>query len=228
MHSISKKKSSKIKSPSGRTCEEEKNVPGRSSMGSSDNSEFISDETEECDQEETGIKVAYVLKKEEIYECLKTAGTLKTSGKLYIFINSVFTALAIAFLIYGKIAGKASFFLLAAVFVSFIVLFGIFPIRINHIRAESSADGHKICMRIYPKHIEVGRGVNKLNIPLDGTAESAEVDNMIVLILNNEDGRKEKKESKMVILPLRCLDPVLLPDVQTAVFSGTKPRKIRI
>lgn len=217
-----------MSSISEKNSEEAGSLPGQNNVKTGTESVFVSEEADEYGNEQTGIKVTYVLTKKEIYECLKAAGTIKTGGKPFIFMHSVFTAFAIAFLVYGKIVDRASFFFLAAIFISIIVVFGVFPVRINHIRADSSADGHEICVRIYPRHIEVGRGLNKLNIPLDGTAESAKVANMIVLIINDKDDPKGKKGSKMVILPLRCLDPVLLPDVQAAIFSGTKPRKVRI
>ncbi len=225
MQSLFGKSSSAVNRKSGENRSEDADGPHDRSPAADTASGFVANGKMEYGHEETGIKVTYVLTKEEIYECLKNTGGIKTGGKLFAAVNIVFTALAAAFLIYGRISGSALYFILSAVFISFILIFGFFPVRINKARAESRADGHTVCMSIYPRHIELGSGINKLNIPLDGTAESEKVGDMIVIVLKNSKGCKGVNGNMMAILPLRCLDSVLVPDVQAVIFSGTKHRR---
>lgn len=188
--------------------------------------EFISNETAEYGEGQTGIKISYVLKEKEIYECLRQAGTVKTGGRTFVFVNIALIVLSAVLLIAGIVTGKNMYYFYTAIGATMFIVFGFFPIRINHIRAKSSADGHKILMKIYPEYIQMGHEPKKWKIPLDGTVDSVKIDEMIAIFIKEKDDPKGKQGQKMVILPLRCVDPVVIPEVQAIIFAGTKHRKI--
>ncbi len=73
-------------------------------------------------------------------------------------------------------------------------------------------DDEEIQMEIYPSMIEMGKHNNKWIIPLDGTVTCKKINNMFVL---------QTDKSHITILPLRCIEPSVLPDVEAMILSGT-------
>jgi hypothetical protein len=189
-------------------------------------SKLVSAENQEFGEQQTGIELSYVLKEEEIYECLKRSSYLHMNKKTSILVMAGLAVLAIVFLTIGISTYRRLFYFYAASCATLIVVLGVFPYQSNKSRARASADGHTIRMTIYPDHIQVGRGVKRWDIPLDGSAEYAQIDNMLVLYVAEKDDPKRKLGQKMVIIPMRCIKPRILPDVQAIIIAGTKPKKI--
>jgi hypothetical protein len=189
-------------------------------------SKLVSAENQEFGEQQTGIELSYVLKEEEIYECLKRSSYLHMNKKTSILVMAGLAVLAIVFLAIGISTYRRLFYFYAASCATLIVVLGVFPYQSNKARARASADGHTIRMTIYPDHIQVGRGVKRWDIPLDGSAEYAQIDNMLVLYVAEKDDPKRKLGQKMVIIPMRCIKPRILPDVQAIIIAGTKPKKI--
>ena len=63
----------------------------------------------------------------------------------------------------------------------------------------------------------MGREGKQWEIPLDGTCEMEEYKNMILLFPAGKNA--------MVILPLRSVEPSVLPEVQGMLLSGTSKRE---
>ena len=104
----------------------------------------------------------------------------------------------------------------ATVCAAFIFIMIFLPdIRIKQ-DARRNTDGKEICMEVYPHKIEMGRGENQWEIPLDGSCQSAIYQQNIVVYFKGDD---------MVILPMRCVEPSVLPEVQAAILAGTHPRE---
>ena len=61
--------------------------------------------------------------------------------------------------------------------------------------------------------VQIGSGDGEWEIPLDGSCLRVEYKNMILLF--------PAKKKHMVILPLRCVEPGVLPEVQAMLVSGT-------
>ncbi|MFU0832016.1 MAG: YcxB domain-containing protein [Oscillospiraceae bacterium] len=217
---------------SKRTKENDQNAvppePGDSDYPSSDSdgSKMVSAEGNEFEEQQTGIELSYVLKEDEIYECLKRSSYLHMNKKTSILVMVGLFVLAIAFLVLGITTYRRLFYFYAASFATLIIVLGVFPYQSNKAKARASADGHTIRMTIYPDHIQVGRGVKRWDIPMDGTVEYAQIENLLVLYVAEKDDPKRKMGQKMVIIPMRCIKPRILPDVQAIIIAGTKPKKI--
>lgn len=209
---------------SSRTTENEKNSkppePEDSGPPQPDfqESRLVPDESEAYEEQQTGIELSYVLKKEEIYECLKNSSRLYRSRKAFVLAMTVPAALAILFLIAGTVTYRGFYYFCAALCVAVIVVLGVFPYRKNVIRAREAADGQRVRMTVYPDRIEVDRKSGLWEIPLDGTAEFAQVKDFFVLYA----------AEKILMIPARCIKPHILPDVQAMIVAGTKPKKLKL
>lgn len=164
---------------------------------------------------QTGIRVNYVLRWREIYRCLKGMGYIKTTGTRAV-IETVILAIAAVFcLINWFNAGAAEGLTLAIVCILLIAVVWVVPELGLRSQAKKRADGREFSLEIYPDAITVEQSGDEWEIPLDGETECAQYGNHLVL----------SREGKMVILPLRCVEPGVLPEVQAMIMAGTTPRE---
>ncbi|MFR1477717.1 MAG: hypothetical protein ACLSB9_19560 [Hydrogeniiclostridium mannosilyticum] len=70
-------------------------------------------------------------------------------------------------------------------------------------------------MEIFPDEIVMGKGEGKWEIPLDGSCFREEYKNMILL----------HTADRLVLLPLRAVEPAVRAEVQGMVLSGTEEIK---
>ena len=188
--------------------------------------ELVTDGNGGYEEQQTGIELSYVLKEDEIYECLKRSSFLRTNGRVFAFEIAGLAVLAVVFLVIGITTYRSLFYFYAASCATLIVVLGVFPYQNNKARAHSSADGHTIRMAVYPDRIQLGRGTKRWDVPLDGTAECAQFENMIVLYVPERNDPKRRVGQRMIVLPLRCVGPRVLPEVQAMIVAGTRPKKI--
>lgn len=188
--------------------------------------ELVTDGNEGYEEQQTGIELSYVLKEDEIYECLKRSSFLRTNGRMFTLEIAGLAILAVVFLVIGSTTYRSVFYFYAASCATLLVVLGVFPYQNNKARAHSSADGHTIRIAVYPDHIQLGRGTKRWDVPLDGTAECAQFENLLVLYVPEKGDQKRKVGQRMVILPLRCVGPRVLPEVQAMIVAGTRPRKM--
>jgi len=189
-------------------------------------SKLVSDPGETFEEPQTGIELSYVLKQEEIYECLKRSSYLHMNKKTSILVMIALAALTIGFIAVGISTYRSLFYFYAASCATLIVLLFVFPYQSNKMKSRALADGHTIRMSIYPDHIQVGRGVKRWDIPMDGSAEYTQIEDSLVLYVSEQDDPKGKLGQKMVIIPTRCIKPRNLPEVQAMIIAGTKPKKM--
>lgn len=189
-------------------------------------SRLVPPDGEDYEEQQTGIELSYVLKEDEIYECLKRSSYFHMNPKTMILVLSALAILAVAFLVLGITTYRGLFYFYAASCATLIILLGVFPFQNNKAKARASADGHTIRMIVYPDHIQVGRGIKRWDIPMNGTVEYAQIEDLLVLYVAEKDDPKRKIGQKMLILPMRCMKPRILPDVQAIIVAGTKPKKI--
>lgn len=186
--------------------------------------ELVADGQSGYEEQQTGIKLSYVLREDEIYECLKRSGFLRADGRTFAPEIAGLAILAVVFLVIGAVTYRGLFYLCAALCAAALAVLGAVPYRNSRVRAHAVADGHTIRMEVYPDRIRIVRGAERREIPLDGTAECAQIEDMIVLYVPEADGRKAGR--RMIILPLRCVGPRVLPEVQAMILAGTRPKKI--
>ncbi len=179
--------------------------------------ELVADEgAAEYEEQNTGIKLKYALKSKEIfYVLLKTQ---YTSARMISSALAVVLCAAMAAVFYSQMltTRNDSLGMLSGVCVVLIILIAALPSVNIKLQANRLANGKQIRMKIYPDHIQMGKDDDQWEIPLDGTGERMVFRNLIILYIG---------EKNMVILPMRCVDPNLLPEVEAMIFAGTQPKQ---
>ncbi|HEX3039629.1 MAG TPA: hypothetical protein VHP54_04995 [Caproiciproducens sp.] len=192
--------------------EEEENVEWDGSEA-----ELVADEdASEYEEQQTGIKLGYVLTSKEIFYALfKTQYTMRR------------IALSAAAIVFCVITAATSLQKMRAssepgmeqLFVACIVLILLIPglpLFRMLFQSRQLADGKESRMKIYPDHISMGSEENRWEIPLDGTCERTVFHDLVILYIG---------EKNMVVLPVRCVEPSVLPEVQGMIFAGTQPKR---
>ena len=192
--------------------------PERSSWDGCPHAEIVSDDAEEFEEQQTGVQLSYTLKEQEIYDFLNSAEAREKSKKkdlTDIFCIILLFALYIFNCEYSKRFDLPMFCLIAAVS----VVLSYYLRRVRP-RMKSRADaeviaGEAVQMTVYPDYILLG----EQEIPLDGTWERVVTESMIALFPQKKDEYTERR----IFLPLRCMEPAILPEVQAMLFAGTHP-----
>jgi hypothetical protein len=210
MNSRSTENEKKSKPP-----EPEDSVPPQSGL---QEFKLVPDESEAYEEQQTGIELSYVLKEEEIYECLKYSSRLRGNQRGFFLAIIGPAVLAVLFLAAGAFTYRGSFYFCAALCAVFVILFFVFSDRKNISKARMAADGHPVRMAIYPDRIEVDRKDGLWKIPMDGAAEFAQIKDLFVLFV----------EENVLMIPKRCIKPRILPDVQAMIVAGTRPKKLKL
>ena len=167
------------------------------------------------EERHTGIKVSYILNKEEILTCLKHSGFYKTTG-LRAVVETV--VLGLAFLIFFAsfcVYTTANNLVMSILSLLLIGAIWLVPHIGMKRRAEELADGREIAMQIFPDEIQIGEGSRAWSIELDGTSRLAEMDGILAVFT---------PEERIAALPVRAIDPADLPDIQAMLVAGTRPR----
>ncbi|QAT48292.1 hypothetical protein EQM14_00045 [Caproiciproducens sp. NJN-50] len=181
-------------------------------------SKLVPDESEAYEEQQTGIELSYVLKKEEVYECLRYSSRLHRNRKTFVLAMSGSAALAVLFLAAGAFTYRGFYYFCAALCAAVIIVLGVFPYRKNVLRAREAADGNTVRMTVYPDRIEVDQEGGLWEIPMDGTAGFVQIKDLFVLYA----------AEKMLMIPVRCIKPRILPDVQAMIVAGTRPKKLKL
>lgn len=165
---------------------------------------------------QTGIRLNYTLREEEIYQCLKNTGYIKTTGMRAVIETIVLAIAAIIFLVNFIADGFTGAMVMAVVCVILIAVIWLVPeLGMRH-QAKKQASGEEFTMEIYPDSIVVEKNGQEWEIPLDGeSASCAQYENIVALFY----------QGKIVILPLRCVEPAVLPEVQAMIIAGTLPHE---
>ena len=196
--------------------EEEEPQNGGEAQWDGTEAEYVEDD-DAADYEEplTGIKLTYVLKHAEVFSCVKRMGFCKTTGRRAVMESVVLGVVCVLFLVSYFLYGAVQNIVLAAISALIIGVVWVVPrIGINA-RAKELTTGKTVYVEIFPDAVEVGKGKNEWAIPLDNTSEYEEFDNMMVLFTPDE---------KLFPIPMRAVEPSVLPDVQAMLIAGTMPR----
>ena len=172
------------------------------------------DDAEEYEELSPGIGLNYVLRPEEVYECLKHSGFCKTSGKRAMVECVILGICAVmcmaAYFIHWNISGL----ILAVLCLALIAVVCLVPNLGMKRHARRIANGKELHVEIYPDELQVGRGEGQWEIPLDGTSILEEYEELMVI---------STPHKKMLCIPMRSVEPNVLPDVQAMLLAGTKP-----
>ena len=178
------------------------------------------DDAEEYEIPETGIKISYSLTPDEMYKCLYHSRFYKTKGSRAVIQSIIFAFAGLIFLLtyfftdsqynqYNLFFGILCFFIIAVI--------GLVPHFHMKSLARLMADGKTVDAEIYPTHIDIGKDDGAWSIELDGKAEIAEFDNIIMIYTDDE---------KSFAIPERVIEPEVYNEIKAILLSGTMPEEI--
>ena len=183
-------------------------------------SKLVSDDAaEEYEIPETGIKISYSLTPDEMYKCLYHSRFYKTKGSRAVIQSIIFAFAGLIFLLtyfftdsqynqYNLFFGILCFFMIAVI--------GLVPHFHMKSLARLMADGKTVDAEIYPTHIDIGKDDGAWSIELDGKAEIAEFDNIIMIYTDDE---------KSFAIPERVIEPEVYNEIKAILLSGTMPEE---
>ena len=177
------------------------------------------DDAEEYEIPETGIKISYSLTPDEMYKCLYHSRFYKTKGSRAVIQSIIFAFAGLIFLLtyfftdsqynqYNLFFGILCFFMIAVI--------GLVPHFHMKSLARLMADGKTVDAEIYPTHIDIGKDDGAWSIELDGKAEIAEFDNIIMIYTDDE---------KSFAIPERVIEPEVYNEIKAILLSGTMPEE---
>ena len=174
------------------------------------------DDAAEYEDQNTGIKLSYILTQDEIFSCLKESGICKTTGRRAVVESIILGALFLLFGCSYFMGHDKNALVFAAISLLLIPIIWLVPYFGIKKRARELADGKEIEIEIYPDVIEIGNGEGYWEIPLDGTCECAQFSNLFVFYPSG---------NRMLVLPLRCIEPAVIPEIHAMILAGTRLRE---
>ncbi len=175
----------------------------------------VDDEAEEYEDETTGIKIKYTLKPEEVRSFIRHSEGFRQNRKAQrkhtVIQNIVFVAMIILAIATGSEYYKwLAVFPVIALFIMWLVpFFGMKKLIRELFKNE------EMSVEIFPDKIEIEGKTQCREIPLDGSCESEEFDDMIMIF---------SKDGPSLLVPLRAVEPEFQADVQAMLLAGAKPR----
>lgn len=175
----------------------------------------VDDDAEDYEEETTGIKIKYKLKPDEIKRFISHSVRYEKNKKAQKKHTVLHIAVVVLMIAMGIVTGSILYAWLALFSVAALTLLWIVPFFSIKRLVKDISNEEETEVEIFPDKIEV-KGKNQTReIPLDGSCESEELDDMIMLFSNN---------GMNLIVPLRAVEPEFQADVQAMIFSGAKPR----
>lgn len=174
--------------------------------------EFVKNgEESDFEESKTGIKLSYKPTYKDFYTSL-------TRSKMYkraiIAISLYVLSTICIFISYSSKKSTISFITL--ILLCLATLANLFNLVYGLKKKSKKLLTDKLLeVEIYPDNILVSEGDKEWKINLDGTLNSEEYKNMILIHLSDE---------KIFVIPLRCIEPDLVADVQAMIFAGTNPK----
>lgn len=180
-------------------------------------SEFVEDDdAEEYEEKYAGIKFGYVLKKDEILDCLKHTGLFKSNGTRSAVEICLLLVLTLMFSVLFFVTGNKINFILGVISTVLVFPVVLMPRFFVGFNADKLTTGKKLSVEIYPDEIAVDSEASTWKIPLDGSCVFEEFNGMFLIYLPQE---------KLFIIPTRAIEPDFLADVQGMIIAGTKPKE---
>lgn len=177
--------------------------------------ELVADEdAAEYEEQNTGIQLKYTLRQDEVYAALmKMQYTQQRIALTAAAVVLGILSAALSFLNFYRLKeGQVLAFGILCLVLVVLILW--LPAARNRMRAKSLASGKEILMTVYPDHVEMGQGETGWEFQLDGSCGRDVARDLLLLYIDGEN---------TVILPLRCIEPAVLPEVQAMLYAGTRP-----
>lgn len=182
--------------------------------------ELVSDDdAEDYEIPETGIRLSYTLKREEIYSCLYHSPMYKTKGAKGYFEFILFIIASAAFFFFyftvnNELRRYNLFFGIFCAVMSILVI-AVPRLHMKNL-SKRMADGKEIEVEIYPDHLEIGRDDGAWSIELDGSSEISEFDDIFLIVT---------PKNQSFAIPGRVMEPELYNEIRAILLSGTRPEE---
>lgn len=176
----------------------------------------LDDDAADYEEPQTGVKLSYTLREEEVFHALGKSGFSKTLGRRAVIEGVLLALLAVWFFVqYARSLEGANLFF-GCVAVLALAAVALVPYLGRKKRAREICKNDRIAhveMEIYPDGIQIGQGEGEWEIPFDGSCRRVKHRGLMLLF---PAGTKH-----MVILPIRCIEPGILPEIQAMILAGT-------
>lgn len=174
------------------------------------------DEFEEYEEENTGIKISYKLKPEEVYSVVRKIGNFKDTVKTQqrqTLIHAGILGIMIAIVLLMR---NPYYFWFASLPVLAILLTWCVPFFGIRKILSKAFNNKPITLEVFPDEIDIIQGGVKREINLDDSYESEEYDDIIVIT---------KNDVIKLMLPLRAVEPEFRAEIQAIILAGIKPKE---
>lgn len=176
----------------------------------------LDDDAADYEEPQTGVKLSYTLREEEVFHALGKSGFSKTLGRRAVAEGVVLALLAAWFFFQYAQSGEGAVLFFGCIAVLALAAVALVPYLSRKKRAKEICRNERIAhveMEIYPDGIQIGRGEGEWEIPFDGSCRREKHRGLMLFF---PAGKKH-----MLILPLRCIEPNVLPEIQAMILAGT-------
>ena len=176
----------------------------------------LDDDAADYEEPQTGVKLSYTLREEEVFHALGRSGFSKTLGRRAVIEGAVLALLAVWFFVQYALAREGAYLFFGAVALLALAAVALVPFLGRKKRAREICKNERIAhveMEIYPDGIQIGQGEGEWEIPFDGSCRRLKHRGLLLFF--------PAGVRHMVILPLRCIEPGVLPEIQAMILAGT-------
>ncbi len=178
--------------------------------------EFVADDdAAEYEEQYSGIKLKYKLTKEEIKTCYKRAGFYKLSINRSVALTVLASIVGLFFGFMFCVTKDYDDLVILMLCLAFILVIWSIPILLREKIAAKSLKSGYTYVEIYPDELIINKNNTQWTIPLDSSCEFEEYDDLMIIFT---------KDSKVFGIPIRCIEPSVMADVQAMLEAGTVPR----
>lgn len=186
-------------------------------------SALVSDDTQEYEDEQTGISLVCKPTMKELRVCLRKAGFLRNAHRADFIIALFPAAYAVDnFVRLIRNGGSTVSWIIGFSLFLVPVLLLLLPFADFRYAAKKYRRSVADSLEIYPDHLELKKSGKEL--PLDGTGELLCTQEAYTLVFPPENEANDRS-LRFLIVPLRCVDADVLPYVEAMLVAGTRPRR---
>lgn len=167
------------------------------------------------EEQQTGIKLEYTLKYEEILSCLKLISGSEEKTKSTIIKTVILFILAIGFIIEFAVLHSVMGLVLGILCIIMALAVKFVPSIIMSNTAREITTDKAMYVEVYPDNLVVGKNGVETEIPLDGSCKFKEFQNLFILF---------PEKGEMLAIPIRAIEPDFLADIQAILTAGTQPQ----
>lgn len=198
-----------------KSCDDGEDVRKPENWDGSEAEIVLDNETEEYEEETTGIKVKYALKPEETEKFIKHSESYQKTKKSQKTHTAIQSAVLASMIVFALITGILWYWWITALPAAALVIIWLVPFLGIKKTVRELTGNEQITVEVFPDKIEITGPDYKKEILLNDSCESEEYEDMIVIFYKN---------NLSLIIPLRAVEPEFRPEFQAMIFAGAKPR----